>query len=66
MIYSSKNKSIIKIEGTVEEVKSDLYNIARGLIRSGIKGSEIAKIILAADLEVEEEWGYKRNDHRAD
>lgn len=55
MIYVSKDKSIINIEGTVEECKSDLYNIVKGLIRSGIKGSEIAKIILTADLEVAEE-----------
>lgn len=55
MIYVNKNKSLIKIDGTVEECKSDLYNIVKGLIRSGIKGSEIAKIILTADIEVLEE-----------
>lgn len=55
MIYANKKKSIIKIDGTVEECKSDLYNIVKSLIRSGIKGSEIAKIILTADIEVAEE-----------
>lgn len=62
MIYVSRDESIIKIDGTVEECKSDLYNIVKGLIRSGIKGSEIAKIILTADLEVEEEMDGDADD----
>lgn len=54
MIYVSKDESIIKIDGTKDECMSDLYNILKGYIRSGILTREILKIVLAASLAVVE------------
>ena len=40
----SKEESISKIVGTKDECMSDLYNIFKGYIRSGISPIEILKI----------------------
>lgn len=60
MIYVNRNESIIKIEGSKKECLSDIYNIAKGCIRSGIAASEIAKVILTAAVVVAEEGGKKK------
>lgn len=41
MIYVSKEESIIKIEGPKQECMSDLYNLFKGYMRSGISPYEI-------------------------
>nr|DAU33194.1 MAG TPA: hypothetical protein [Caudoviricetes sp.] len=64
MIYVNKKESIIKIEGTKKECLSDIYNIVKGCISSGIHGSEIAKVILTATMEVANERSAK-NEHRS-
>lgn len=49
MIYVSKEKSIIKIEGSKDECTSDLYNVLKGYIRSGFTAIELLKLLLDAD-----------------
>lgn len=48
MMYVNKEKSIIKIEGYKDECMSDLYNLLKGLIRSGISPFEILEMIAPA------------------
>lgn len=48
MMYVSKKESIIKIDGSKDECMSDLYNILKGMIRSGISPFEILELIAPA------------------
>lgn len=48
MIYVSKEESIIKIEGPKQECMSDLYNLFKGYIRSGISPYEIIEEVSKA------------------
>lgn len=48
MIYVSKEESIIKIEGHKQECMSDLYNLFKGYIRSGISPYEIIEEVSKA------------------
>lgn len=45
MIYVSKEESIIKIVGSKDECLSDLYNLFKGYIRSGVSPYEIVEMI---------------------
>lgn len=48
MIYVSREKSIIKIEGPKQECMSDLYNLFKGYLRSGISPYEILEVVSKA------------------
>lgn len=48
MMYVSKKESIIKIDGYKDECMSDLYNLIKCMIRSGISPFEILELIAPA------------------